>query len=58
MAGIKNLIICDPYEKPHQYWNYDRTKRKFELISGRRPAGFLKASQDSKSFDDPGEFRK
>ena len=47
MAGIKNLIICDPYEKPHQYWNWnfdDRTKRKWiELISGqkknRRPAG-------------------
>ena len=58
MSGIKNLIICGPYERPSKYWKYDRTKRKFELISGRRPAGFLIASQDSKEFDDPGEFRE
>ena len=57
MSGINNLIICGPYDAPLQHWKYDRTKRKFELVSGRRPAGFLIASQDSKSFDDPGEFR-
>ena len=58
MEGIKNLIICGPYEVPSQHWKYDRTKRKFDLISGRRSAGFLIASQDSKAFDDPGEFRE
>ena len=58
MSRIKNLIICSPYDAPLQHWKYDRTKRKFELMSGRRPAGFLIASQDSKSFDDPGEFRE
>ncbi len=58
MSGIKNLIVCNPYEKPSQHWKYDRTKRKFDLTPGRRPAGFLIASQDSKSFDDPGEFRE
>ena len=58
MSGIDNLIICNPYEMPSKHWKYDRTKRKFELVSGRRPAGFLIASQDSKSFDDPGEFRE
>lgn len=58
MSGINNLIICDPYVEPTQHWKYDRTKRKFELVSERRPAGFLIASTDSKSFDDPGEFRE
>lgn len=58
MSEIKNLIICNPYEEPSQYWKYNRDKRKFELIPGRRPAGFLIATADSKSFDDPGEFRE
>jgi type III restriction enzyme len=58
MSGIKNLIICNPYNKPSQHWNYNRQKRKFELIAGRRSAGFLIASPDSKVFDDPGEFRE
>ena len=56
MTGIDNLIICNPYQVPSQHWRYDRTKRKFDLIPGRRPAGFLVASKDSKSFDDPGMF--
>jgi len=58
MTGIKNLIICNPYQEPSQFWKYNRDKRKFELIQGRRPAGFLIASNDSKTFDDPGEFRE
>lgn len=58
MAEIKNLIICNPYEEPQQHWKYDRVKRKFKLTLGRRPAGFLIATQDSKAFDDPGEFRE
>ena len=58
MSGIKNLIICGPYEIPSQHWKYDRTNRKFDLVSGRRPAGFLIASEDNKAFDDPGEFRE
>ncbi len=58
MTGIDNLIICNPYKVPSKHWRYDRTKRKFDLVPGRRPAGFLIASQDSKSFDDPGEFKE
>jgi len=58
MSGIKNLIICNPYQVPSQHWKYNREKRKFDLVSGRRPAGFLIASADSKAFDDPGEFRE
>ncbi len=58
MSGIKNLIICNPYKVPSQHWKYNREKIKFELVSDRRPAGFLIASADSKAFDDPGEFRE
>ncbi len=58
MEGIKNLIICNPYDVPSKHWRYDRTKRKFDLVSGRRSAGFLVASPDSKSFDDPGIFKE
>lgn len=58
MSKIDKLIICNPYEAPAIHWKYDRSTRKFNMINGRRPAGFLMASTDSKSFDDPGEFRE
>ena len=57
-AEIDNLIICNPYVMPTQHWRYDRSRRKFDLVDGRRPAGFLIATPDSRSFDDPGEFRE
>lgn len=57
MSGIDNLIICNPYNVPTLHWRYDRARRRFDLVDGRRPAGFLIATSNSKSFDDPGEFR-
>ena len=57
-AQIEDLIICNPYRMPTRHYHYDRIKRKFMPISGRRPAGFLIASENSQSFDDPGEFRE
>jgi len=59
MAGqgkIDQLIINSPYEEPKQHWQYQRQTRTFHLKEGRRPAGYLVASEDSKSFDDPGIF--
>jgi len=58
MSQIDHLIINSPFEEPKSHWKYDREKRKFVLEQGRRPAGYLVASKDSKSFDDPGEFRE
>ena len=52
----KSLIICSPYEKPSRHLNYVRETRKFEIGEGRRPAGYVVASFDSKTFDDPGTF--
>lgn len=53
---IDRLIVNSPYEEPARHWNYDRATRLFDLAEGRRPAGYLVASQDSKAFDDPGTF--
>ena len=51
---IDTLIINTPYQKPARYWNYDRENRLFSLMDGRRPAGYVVASERSRSFDDPG----
>ena len=53
---IDKLIINSPYEEPKLYWSYERETRLFNLKEGRRPAGYITASEKSKSFDDPGEF--
>jgi len=53
---IDKLIINSPYEEPKYYWHYDRDTRTFEKREGRRPAGYVVASESSKTFDDPGIF--
>lgn len=53
---IDRLIINSPYEEPAQHWRYERETRTFDLVEGRRPAGYVVASGDSKAFDDPGIF--
>ena len=55
-ATIDRLIINSPYDEPSGHWKYDRETRLFDLAEGRRAAGFLRATQDSKGFDDPGVF--
>jgi type III restriction enzyme len=55
-STIAKLIVNSPYEEPTQYWKYDRETRSFTLEAGRRPAGYVVASEGSKSFDDPGIF--
>ena len=53
---IDRLIINSPYDEPSRYWKYDRQTLLFDLASGRRPAGYVIASEASKAFDDPGTF--
>jgi type III restriction enzyme len=55
-ASIDQLIICSPYETPGEHWKYNRETRRFSREPGRRSAGYIRASDASKSFDDPGEF--
>lgn len=51
---IGKLIINSPYEEPKQYWSYERETRSFTLKKGRRPAGYVIASESSRAYDDPG----
>lgn len=53
---IDRLIVNSPYEEPARHWRYDRETRTFDLVEGRRPAGYVVASESSKAFDDPGIF--
>ena len=57
-ATINQLIINSPYQEPVKHWHYDRQKRLFDLVDGRRSAGYVVASGDSKAFDDPGVFKE
>lgn len=52
----KGLIINSPYEEPTHHLKYERESRSFTEEAGRRPAGYVVASEGSKSFDDPGRF--
>jgi type III restriction enzyme len=53
---IDQLIINSPYNEPAEHWKYDRESRLFNRDQGRRPAGYVRASESSKTFDDPGVF--
>ena len=56
MKKIDKLIINSPYIEPQHYWEYIRDTREFVLQDGRRPAGYVVASENSRAFDDPGTF--
>ena len=58
MKQIDKLIINSPYSEPTHYWSYDRETRSFSLADGRRPAGYVVASETSRAFDDPGIFNE
>ena len=53
---IDRLIVNPPYEEPARHWHYDPETRLFDLVAGRRSAGYVVASGDSKEFNDPGRF--
>jgi type III restriction enzyme len=55
-ATIDKLIINSPYEEPSEHWRYDRETRLFTRESERRKAGYVRASEKSRAFDDPGVF--
>ncbi len=53
---IDQLIINSPYEEPREYWKRDPQTKLFSRMEGRRPAGYVRASENSKALDDPGIF--
>lgn len=42
---IDRLIINSPYGEPARHWRYDREARTFDLLEGRRPAGYVVAAR-------------
>ena len=52
---IDQLIINPPFREPQQYWDFDKTKGKHFIKEGRRPAGYVIASQ-SKIYQEAGDF--
>ncbi len=55
-ATIDQLIINSPYKEPGEHWRYHRETRFFTREQERRKAGYVRASEKSRSFDDPGTF--
>ena len=55
-ATIDQLIINSPYEEPREHWRYHRETRLFTREPERRKAGYVRASEKSRTFDDPGTF--
>ncbi len=53
---IDKLIINSPFEEPQYYWDYKPETRRFTKKEGRRKAGYLVASDNTRYFDDPGHF--
>ena len=55
-STISQLIINSPYQEPSEHWRYHRETRTFTREPERRKAGYIRASESSRSFDDPGIF--
>lgn len=55
-ATIDQLIINSPYQEPTEHWRYHRETRLFTREPERRKAGYVRASEKSRTFDDPGVF--
>ena len=50
----EHLIINSPYGEPTRHRRYDREKRLFDIVEGRRPASYPVVAPGSNAFDDPG----
>lgn len=55
-SKIDRLIINSPFEEPQRHWKFSPEIGTYDLVDGRRPAGYLRASESSKTFDSPGVF--
>src|SRR5881396_1897370 len=55
-STTERLIINSPYEKPRLHLKYNREIRKFELVEGRRSAGYIVCRLLLGTKDDPGIF--
>ena len=54
MSEIDQLVICSPYDEPKEHWKLDGSQ--YRRTSGRRPAGYVIATEASKKEDAQGTF--
>ncbi len=54
LKTISKLIVNFPFKEPDRHWKFDKTKKEFILEEGRRPASYIIASSDTRSYDDYG----
>ncbi|MDE0091860.1 MAG: DEAD/DEAH box helicase family protein [Oligoflexia bacterium] len=52
---IDRLIINSPFKEPLQHWDFEKTKGKHFIKEGRRPAGYVIATQSNK-YKETGDF--
>ncbi len=56
MKKPSHLIINNPYAAPRQYWKYEPQKQTFDLVAGRRSAGYTVATPGLTGANDVGRF--
>ena len=56
MAGISHLIINSAYREPEKHWEFNALTQSFELVDGRRSAGYVIASEERSGGNQMGKF--
>ncbi len=56
MVDIDRLIINSPYEEPTQYWKFNEETQEYERKRGRRPAGYVRATEANQRGEMRGVF--
>ena len=56
MAGINHLIINSAYREPEKHWEFNALTQSFELVDGRRSAGYVIASEERSGGNQMGKF--
>ena len=51
-STIDRIVVNSPYEEQAKHRPYGRRTRLFDLTDGRRPVGYVVASEDSRASDD------
>jgi len=56
MLPIRQLIINSAYSEPAHHWRPAASGISFEMVKGRRPAGYTVSAEGASPHNDPGKF--
>lgn len=56
LSKPSHLIINSPYAEPTRHWKRDASSGLFDLVEGRRPAGYIIAAPDATNMESGGTF--